>query len=301
MLRPATAADLDACAAIWREAIADYQGRLNQPPPTTDLSRIRRLHGHMLATDPERFVVDERPHPGTGDPVIVAFGAAVERGRVVFLSMLFVRPGHQGAGTGRAILDRILPPLAADRVLATATDSAQPISNGLYARLGIPPRMPLWPVVGRPPVGWEPPGLPDGFATGSLADVDPGEIDALDREVLGFDHPADHAFMRSEGSVGIAHRDASGRLAGYAYAGVGGRFGPVAVRDAAILPAVVGHAVVAVEPRGASLAWVPGAADGAWSTLLDAGFRLDGFPILVCWSDAFADFGRYLPISPGLL
>jgi hypothetical protein len=35
--------------------------------------------------------------------------------------------------------------------------------------------------------------------------------------------------------------------------------------------------------------------------LLRAGLRLEGFPVLLCWTRPFADFSRYLPISPGLL
>jgi hypothetical protein len=35
--------------------------------------------------------------------------------------------------------------------------------------------------------------------------------------------------------------------------------------------------------------------------LLRAGLRIEGFPFLACWSRPFADFGRYLPTSPGLL
>ena len=34
---------------------------------------------------------------------------------------------------------------------------------------------------------------------------------------------------------------------------------------------------------------------------LQAGLRLEPFPILLCWDQPFADFERYLPISPGLL
>ncbi len=43
------------------------------------------------------------------------------------------------------------------------------------------------------------------------------------------------------------------------------------------------------------------AADRAVVALLGAGFRMESFPILVCWDRPFADFARYLPISPGLL
>jgi hypothetical protein len=34
---------------------------------------------------------------------------------------------------------------------------------------------------------------------------------------------------------------------------------------------------------------------------LRAGFRMESFPLLLCWDRPFADFSRYLPISPGLL
>jgi hypothetical protein len=37
------------------------------------------------------------------------------------------------------------------------------------------------------------------------------------------------------------------------------------------------------------------------SALLRAGLWIDGFPVLLCWSRPFADFSRYVPISPGLL
>jgi hypothetical protein len=59
--------------------------------------------------------------------------------------------------------------------------------------------------------------------------------------------------------------------------------------------------VTAVRPRGAFGVWVPGAAGEAMVPLLRSGFRFDGFPVLLCWDRPFADFSRYLPISPGLL
>jgi hypothetical protein len=47
--------------------------------------------------------------------------------------------------------------------------------------------------------------------------------------------------------------------------------------------------------------WVPGSAGDAVVPLLRAGFRIDGFPVLLCWDRPFADFTRYVPMSPGLL
>jgi len=56
----------------------------------------------------------------------------------------------------------------------------------------------------------------------------------------------------------------------------------------------------AVQPRGAFAIWLPGSTGPAITALVRAGFRLDGFPVLLCWDRPFADFSRYIPISPGL-
>jgi len=64
---------------------------------------------------------------------------------------------------------------------------------------------------------------------------------------------------------------------------------------------VLAHLLGAVQARGAQAVWVPGAAGEAVATLLRAGLRFEDFPILLGWTSPFADFARYLPISPGLL
>jgi len=46
---------------------------------------------------------------------------------------------------------------------------------------------------------------------------------------------------------------------------------------------------------------MPGDAGEAMAALLGAGFRMEGFPCLVCWDRPITDFSRYVPISPGLL
>jgi len=306
-IRAATAADIPTCAEIWRESINDYTGRLNQHPIPDDLGRIIRLHQHLFATDPGLFVVAERGGR------LVAFAAALRRERLWFLSMCFVRPAEQARGLGRQLLAAILPGPGDDAVLATATDSAQPISNALYSRYGIVPRLPLLSVSGyltNPDVL---PGLPAGMAAvpfETIAAGPPGgaghlelmtAVDALDRELLGVAHPQDHRFLRTEGRHGYLYRDAIGATQGYGYAWETGRIGPVAVRDAALAGPVLGHLLRAVQSRGAQAVWVPGAAGAVVELLLAAGLRFEDFPILLGWNRPFADFERYLPISPGLL
>jgi GNAT superfamily N-acetyltransferase len=311
-VRPARADDLAACATIFRSAINDYTRPLGQMDVPEDPGPVTRLWAHTRSTDPERFVVATMD----GDR-IVAFGSAVLRERLWFLSMLFVLPEAQGSGVGREILARILP-TDRDTFRATATDSAQPISNALYALHDIVPRMPLLNLTGLPirpeAFGQLPAGVAaisfdeidggstaagatDGIASGALR----GELDALDRELLGVTHPQDHTWLRGEGRHGWLYRGPDGHAVGYGYAGEAGRVGPVAARDPALVAPILGHLTSAVVPRGAFQVWIGGPADRALLATLQAGFRLEGFPVLLCWNRPFGDFARYLPISPGLL
>ena len=306
-LRPATPDDLAACERIWIEGINDYLRPMNQPIVPDDNPGLRRLHAHALATDPDRFVVATRR--AGADEQVIGFASAVRRGPVWFLSMLFVRPGEQAAGVGRSLLRRVLPADGDDATLATVTDTAQPISNGLYASFGIVPRLAMFNLVGRPARPEALASLPDGvhavrFTASAPAERDrvgDAELGGLDRATLGFDHRQDHEFVRRQGRVGFAYRDGRGDLLGYGYTSEVGRMGPIATRDPALHAPIVAHLLEAVVPRGASAIWVPGAADETMRTLVRAGLRMEGFPVLVCWSRPFADFARYLPISPGLL
>ena len=107
--------------------------------------------------------------------------------------------------------------------------------------------------------------------------------------------------VRAEGRTGVLFVDGGGHAVGYGYASEAGRVGPIAMLDPDLLAAAVGHLLTAVVPRGAFGIWMPGAAGEAMTALLRSGFRMDGFPCLVCWDRPVADFSRYIPISPGLL
>src|SRR4051794_4205333 len=305
LIRPASADELVTCATIWRDALNDYLGPLGQPEIPDDLGPILRLYTHLRSTDPATFVVAEQTG-GDGRPAIDGFASVVNRGRLWFLSMLFIRPGAQGVGLGRRLLEAIRP-TGDDRVRATATDSAQPISNGLYASLGIVPRIPLFRLVGRADRPDELPRLPDDIDVTAFDDIEAGrdgigssallsELSGLDREVLGFERTVDHTFLRAEGRRGFLYCNRDGAARGYGYTSESGRVGPVVVADPDLLGAVAGHLVTAIEPRGAFGVWLPGTAGAAMVPLLRAGFRIEGFPAILCWDDPFTDWSRALPI-----
>ena len=314
VFRPARPDDLVTCAGIWRTSINDYIVRLGQGEMPPEVNPVIRLFVHLQATDPQRFIVAVAPSTDderSGSGRIVGFASAAIRESLWYLSMLFVLPEFQRAGLGRGLLARVLPSDGA-MARATATDSAQPISNALYSSYGITPRLPLLNLTGLPerpdafgvlPSGVVPipfdelaAGPPDGQGHRALVDA----IDDLDRESLGVAHPMDHRFLRSESRRGWLYRGPDGTPVGYGYAGEAGRVGPVAVLDAALLAPVLGHLTSALQPRGAFAMWIPGGADRALAAALQAGFRLDRFAVLMCWDRQFGDFSRYLPISPGL-
>ena len=113
--RRATPADLPACEATWQAALNDYLVPLGQYEVPAENPSLRLLHEHALATDPDRFWMATRPvlaAPGDADgargtdgedpyPIAaggeraIGFASAVRRGRVWFLSMLFVSPREQ--------------------------------------------------------------------------------------------------------------------------------------------------------------------------------------------------------------
>ena len=318
--RPPRPAELGDCALVWYSAVDGYMARLNRPLPSPYLDPLVALLQHFLATDPQRFLVAARPPAARGGrDEIIGFGIAVQREHVWFLSQLYVLPHEQGKGIGRALLTQILPsaPAAADEagdatggdatgdqapgVLAMCTDSAQPVSNGLYARFGIVPRIPIFNLVGTPNPSTLS-RLPAGIEAVPFGRNDPtATIASIDRAVLGYAHEVDHVFLRASGRTGFVYRSDDGESVGYGYSSEAGRFGPIALLDENLTAPVVGHLMNAIRPRGATTAWVPGSNDRAMVALLRAGLRIEGFPALLCWTRPFGHFEGYLPASLALL
>lgn len=305
-IRPAVEGDLDACCAIWKAGIDDYQGRLNLPAMPDDLSGLRRLLGHMLTTDPDRFLV------ATEGERLVAFASATVRGDLWFLAMLFVRPDRQAAGLGRALLDATRGgDVGSIRRWGTCTDSAQPISNALYARIGLVPRVPIWRITGEVHDRSAFPSLPRGASIEpfeAIADGSPdghrrlaAMVNDVDRQVLGLEHPADHALLRRDERRGFLLRTGDGSPLGYGYASAIGRVGPIATIDPALLAPLLGWLLTTIPTNGSRAVWLPGTAGEAFAAALRAGLRLDGFPALICWSSNEHPFERYVPISLALV
>jgi hypothetical protein len=311
ILRRAADADLPACSEIQRVALDGYLAPLGQTL-TWNTPTIVGLYAHLRATDASRFVVAER------DGELVGFASAWVRGGLWFLAFLFVLPAEQGRALGRRLLEAVLPgpgeraPDGERLGLGVATDSLQPISNALYARYGMIPRLPVFMLRGaltRPEAF---PPLPDGIVAASFAPSGwaGGEASAplhadvttiVDREVLGFVRAADHGWLRRD-RAGILLADADGEPLGYGYRRDDGRLGPVATLDASLLPAIVGMLARAAAADDADVSLLAtGAAGDAFTACLEAGLRIADPPTIIGWDRPFADFSRYLPLGLALV
>ncbi len=278
--RPIRDADLETCAEVFYVSDDELNARVGQPPNPRNLVNLLRLFRHMLATDPDRMWLAEE------DGRVLGFGMAVQRDTLVFLSMLFVEPGRQAAGIGRALLELCM---ARSERSGVCIFSPQPISAALYARYGMVPRVPMYTLMGE--LKGSLPDLPVGLSVGPL---DSAAADPLDLEVTGFTRPKDHDAWESWGRIRHGLFQGS-EVVGYGYAQQSGRLGPFVVRNAEHLLPFVGELTRRVEPIEGWMIHVPGPAQEAFSVLLRHGFRLDGPATIYCATGPEIDHSRYLP------
>ena len=231
----------------------------------------------------------------------------------------------QGNGVGAALLDRAQagrdtppggpavpgPDAALDSGIHTwgmATDTAQPISNGLYARRGMLPRLPIWRLAGEPRRWDALPALPPSLEAVPFDAIAANGHEGPRRlaEAVDDTRPRGHRHhapgrprvpaARRQGRVPRARAGTAASSATRTDPPIG-RIGPVAALEPDLLPALLGVAIRHTPMLGTVGVWVPASADRAMRALLEAGLHFDRFPGLVCWSRAEMPFERYLPIN----
>ncbi len=276
---------------VFFHAIEDLDAGRGRAPQPRNAAPLEMHFGHLLATDPHScYVADDHGR-------LVAFGVVMRRGAEAYLSFLFVEPRWQGKGIGRAVYEACLAG-AGEGVerLSVCAEANQPVSTGLYAKMGMAPRTPVYLLRGA---------LPDE----ALPTVGPGiecrpvraeAVADLDRALMGYQRPQDHAFW-SRDRTGAMFSDPSGTVLGYGYAHPSGRVGPVAARDPHDLPAFVGYLVRLTDVLEGRQLVVPGPASSVLVPLLPAGRRIDGTPAIHLTQGSGPAFDRYIPMSYALL
>ena len=226
-------------------------------------------------------------------------------GDLWFLAELFISPALQGQGIGGELLKRALAHAdtagAAYKALITFTFNR--VSQGLYIRHGLFPRLPVYMFgAAREAVMARLPGdrlrsiRIENTAAHSAA------LAAIDLSALGVSRAKHHAFLAGDAATkGFLLYDGSDCVA-YAYVNQGGHVGPFAVARAdAAGPAFVTALHLAAESGAAQLsAFIPGTSEAVLKIAAGHGMRIT-FPMVLMSSDAFGDWSRYLPRNPGFM
>src|SRR5262249_54932986 len=189
---------------------------------------------------------------------------------------------------------------AVHRALITFTFNR--VSQALYIRHGLFPRLPLY-MVGAPRDG----ALARAPETRlqSVRIEDPsahrGALEAADISALAVSRAKHDRYLLGEaGTKGfLLHQH--GACVGYTYFNAVGHIGPLAVtRPDAVGPAFATAMQLAGERAAQVSAFVPGSSEDALKIAMTSGMRIT-FPMVLMSSGPFGDWTRYLPRNPGFM
>jgi ribosomal protein S18 acetylase RimI-like enzyme len=295
--RPAQASDLAATDALVVAAINDLTVRHGFGPMATASPPTFQLFS--LKDDPDGLWVAEE-----GDDIL-GFAWSWACDDVWFLAQLFVDPARQGHGIGNKLLELTMEHArksgAAHKALITFTFNR--VSQGLYMRHGLFPKMPIYYFSAereRVMQGLPKPPLRMTVIESSSAMMEKlVEIDAL---AIGASREKHHRYLLNDPTTkGVLLYDGHDCV-GYGYAGSNGHIGPLAVTGPAVLRDAFATALTLAADLSAEKisAFLPGKCESALSLAINQGMRIT-FPMLLMASPGYGDWTQYLPRNPGFM
>jgi GNAT superfamily N-acetyltransferase len=246
---------------------------------------------HLAKTAAEWWVaVDET------DGSMVGYSRSIERGGMIELSELFVRPDRQSAGLGRRLIEKAFPLARGDVRVIIATSDVRALAR--YYRAGTVVRFPIASMTGAPQ-RTEPTEAADLEAVpATLAEV--ADLAAIEEADVGYPRHADYPWLIENRDGHLYRRD--GRAVGFAFVSENGS-GPIAALEPADQVPILLHA----EGRAHALGMdefsveVPMLNGVAMRHLLGRGFRIDPPLTLLMSSVPFGQFDRFMPFGPSVI
>lgn len=300
VVRPARVDELARAEELVFRSINDLTVRHGYGPIAT--SRPADFQTFCLRDDPRGAWLAE------DDGGLAGFALSWVCGRLWFLAELFVAPGRQGQGIGNALLERTLQQAsqagATDRRLITFAFNL--VSQGLYVRHGLLPRVPLHLCSAeREALARHAQDLaPDQQLRATPIRATAADLEWLrqiDLTALGVAREKHHRFLLGDPEMeGVFLEDGSERV-GYAYLAATGHIGPLAVLRASAAPAAFRAALartVAGDAKRISV-FVPGTS-AALAIAAGLGMRLTLPMVLMSTGDG-GDWTRYFPRNPGFM
>jgi ribosomal protein S18 acetylase RimI-like enzyme len=292
-IRPARADELQAAEELVARSINDLTERHGFGRIAT--VRPAEFQLFSLGDDPEGLWVAE----AGGELAGFAFSWAC--GDLWFLAELFVSPAHQGGGIGNALMRRTFEHAqksgAGNRALITFAFNT--VSQGLYIKHGLFPRVPLYLFQIAGEACRHGPELQ--YADIAL-ETDREKLAQLDASALGTSREKHHRFLQSQGAVRGLLLHSGPDCVGYAYVSASGQVGPLAVARPEMMGPAFRTALALAAATGAPQisAFVPGTATAAVSAAAAQGMRIT-LPMVLLSTRDFGDWTRYLPRNPGFM
>jgi ribosomal protein S18 acetylase RimI-like enzyme len=251
-----------------------------------------------LNDDPEGlWIAEEGGH-------ILGFAWSWVCGDVWFLAQLFVDPAQQGRGIGNELLKRTLEHArksgATHKALITFTFNR--VSQGLYIRHGLFPRVPIYFLgAGQKELR----GLPEPRLRALPIDdtaTHMKKLAEIDTCAVGIVREKHHRYLLSEAGTTGVMLYADSDCVGYSYVNANGHVGPLAVSQADVLGDAFATALkIAADKSYEKIsAFVPGTCDRALSLAINQGMRIT-FPMLLMASPGYGTWTQYLPRNPGFM
>jgi GNAT superfamily N-acetyltransferase len=293
--RPARVSDLEPAMAMIIEAIDALERQHGFEGLVADGDFSNPFAAFSLEDDPSGLWVAEE------NGVLQGYGFSWTSEQLWFLADLFVRPGRQASGIGRALFERTMKQADEHRTLIRAliTFAYNRVSLALYMRFGLFPLVPLFELAGPVPEATAPLVLVPIDADGKDAAL----LERLDRTVLGLSRAKHHQYSAQRPELeGYILKTVENTPVGYLYISAAGRIGPVAVISAELMAQALRCGFATAANLGCSnvSAIMPGSCGSALSLALSSGLRIRR-PMVLMASRAFGDWTCYAPRDPGFM
>ena len=266
LLRPMRPDDVAAAERLSDEAFLDLDRRVfrrDQPDPeprsVAHRAAWEERTRHFLSTDPGGCWVADV------DGEMVGFATSTRREGTWVLATYVVRPGLQGRGVGKQVLDLALThSRGCLQGMLSASDDPRAVRRYLLAGFTVHPQMYLRGTVDRSAI---PEGTGSRVREGTAADTE--LMDSVDRRARGAGHGPDHAYMQRAWRWVVSDTSAG---SGYSYLDPGGRVMLLAATDRRMAERLLWTAI-ADGPAEQTIGHVTAAND--WAVAVGTAARLD--------------------------
>jgi ribosomal protein S18 acetylase RimI-like enzyme len=236
---------------------------------------------------------------------IVGFAFSWVCGDLWFLAELFVAPGRQGSGIGNELLKRTLQHAQTSGTThkALITMAFNRVSQGLYIRHGLFPRLPIYNFgVAREVLMGRLQGAQLRCASLEETASHLHSLAQIDARALGVSREKHHRYLINDGATRGVLLYAGDDCIGYVYVNADGHIGPLAVSQPAALGGAFRTALSLAADSGSSQvsAFLPGTSDATLSIAIEHGMRIT-FPMVLMSTRDFGYWTQYLPRNPGFM